>query len=880
MIGSLAPEQATMHKLLHSLSRALLGLSSFALLGPSSFALLAAPSIAQTPSPELPKEIIPKHWLVIAPLDHSGRRPFHPDEVFARHLLARDSAPPAKEEKLTGELGKEQAWQEREAKPDGSLPAEIGGEIGYAYTSIDSPAERVMLAKLSGASRLFVNGVGFVGDLYGYGFGGVPVALAKGRNDLYVAGVRDGLKLELTATSDRIVFGAWDSTLPDVVAGDRTDSMLHCSVLVLNASTSAVDIQVLPDTSNTPFEPRTGYAKLESLCLAKVPFEIEVARAIPETLGDISFPLFLEPVAHDPAETTVKGSLSIAVRAAKDARRLTFLSFVDDSVQQCSILPPTGKREILPPKVVLTLHGAGVDSLAQIRSYSPKEDFLLIAPTNRRPYGFDWQDWGRINVFEALQAGQSWMSTHGTPLYLTGHSMGGHGTWSLAANYPDRFVAIAPSAGWASFDTYGKRPDGALREMWLAADGSSDTLALVTNLKHTPAYILHGTADDNVPVAEAHRMEEALKAIGAKPLTHYQEGAGHWWDGDASPGVDCVDWPGIFDLFRATPAPPTPTEIDFTCADPSVNPTDAWIDLLQPLHYGGRLQIKASFDKEKHRLVVETQNVRRFRLNSTFPWTLKSCSIAGQDVDSRLPACYLRTGSDWNREGLSSEFSDMYWTDLARGVMSGEKTPVASGPFKRAFDQGFALVYGTHGTADENRELFERARSDLETWWYRANGSPRLESDDQCKVSHSSRLIPNNVILYGNADTNSAWTWLLGEGGPIEAKRGSMKLGEHEWKGDDLGAVFVRPSRIDANHKDVPACLVGAFADTGVRGARLGYTLAPFVSGVGYPDYALFDSEMLAKGDGGVLAAGWFDHAWKLDGSGYVRAETSTTEKK
>jgi len=36
------------------------------------------------------------------------------------------------------------------------------------------------------------------------------------------------------------------------------------------------------------------------------------------------------------------------------------------------------------------------------------------------------------------------------------------------------------------------------------------------------------------------------------------------------------------------------------------------------------------------------------------------------------------------------------------------------------------------------------------------------------------------------------------------------------------------------------------------------------VSGVGYPDYALFSDAILAKGDAGVLAAGWFDHAWGL----------------
>ena len=31
-----------------------------------------------------------------------------------------------------------------------------------------------------------------------------------------------------------------------------------------------------------------------------------------------------------------------------------------------------------------------------------------------------------------------------------------------------------------------------------------------------------------------------------------------------------------------------------------------------------------------------------------------------------------------------------------------------------------------------------------------------------------------------------------------------------------------------------------------------------------FPDYMVFGSDVLAKGDAGVRAAGWFDHAWRL----------------
>ena len=41
-------------------------------------------------------------------------------------------------------------------------------------------------------------------------------------------------------------------------------------------------------------------------------------------------------------------------------------------------------------------------------------------------------------------------------------------------------------------------------------------------------------------------------------------------------------------------------------------------------------------------------------------------------------------------------------------------------------------------------------------------------------------------------------------------------------------------------------------------------SLSLFISGVGYPDYAVYGPEVLAQGDGGVLAAGFLDHRWQL----------------
>lgn len=83
-------------------------------------------------------------------------------------------------------------------------------------------------------------------------------------------------------------------------------------------------------------------------------------------------------------------------------------------------------------------------------SYSKKSWLHLVAPINRRPFGFDWEDFGRADAIEVLELAQAKLRHDPSRIYLTGHSMGGHGTWHIGSTFPDRFAAIGPSAGWVS----------------------------------------------------------------------------------------------------------------------------------------------------------------------------------------------------------------------------------------------------------------------------------------------------------------------------------------------------------------------------------------------------------------------------------------------
>lgn len=194
--------------------------------------------------------------------------------------------------------------------------------------------------------------------------------------------------------------------------------------------------------------------------------------------------------------------------------------------------------------------------------------------------------------------------------------------------------------------------------------------------------------------------------------------------------------------------------------------------------------------------------------------------------------------------------------------------------FKHAFGSRFLLVVPTGGDEAENAASLARARHDAEVWWYRGNGRGEIVTDERLLAARAERQRPQdflrNVILYGNRDTNRAWDLLVPESSPIDVRRNALRVGDRTWVGDDLGALAVRPKPRHIRTAP-PSIVMGLAASTGPRGDRVGATLPLFVSGVGWPAYTAFSSRVLTEGDGGVLAAGWYDAVWQLDGRGFVR---------
>lgn len=160
--------------------------------------------------------------------------------------------------------------------------------------------------------------------------------------------------------------------------------------------------------------------------------------------------------------------------------------------------------------VILFLHGAGErgsnlddvkrHGIARIVEERPDFPFITISP--QCPRG---QYWSVMRLSALLDEAIATYQIDLNRVYLTGMSMGGYGTWYLAAAQPQRFAAIAPVCG-------GGNPDAAYK------------------LKALPVWAFHGARDPVVPLSESEAMVAALQACGGNVrFTVYPEASHDSW---------------------------------------------------------------------------------------------------------------------------------------------------------------------------------------------------------------------------------------------------------------------------------------------------------------------------------------------------------------
>ncbi len=156
--------------------------------------------------------------------------------------------------------------------------------------------------------------------------------------------------------------------------------------------------------------------------------------------------------------------------------------------------------------LVLFLHGSGESgkNVHRVKTHGPAKladvnapfPFILVSPQSAR------RGWDSDKLNALLDEVIKQHRVDKDRVYLTGLSMGGYGTWDLAAAHPEKFAAIAPICG-----------------------GGDPTDAAA--LAKLPIWVFHGAKDKTVTLDKSTKMVEAIKAAGGNPkFTVYPE-AGH-----------------------------------------------------------------------------------------------------------------------------------------------------------------------------------------------------------------------------------------------------------------------------------------------------------------------------------------------------------------
>ncbi len=777
-------------------------------------------------------------------------------DAVQRQIILGQFQPPRAGEIVKRPDGPDRTWTPLDAKEGVFHSPSLQG--GYLFTTYHSDSARTAILQAQGHNLVYVNGEPRVGDPYSTGYVSLPVPIVEGDNHFLFQIGRGSLKARLLVPRARATIEPADRTLPDLVVGISAQAL--GSVLIVNASETALENTVLSAQIGGGPSTETALPTLPPHSVRKVAFRFDCP-AFP-TIGKARLALRLAS-ADDPSGALDTTAIDLDIVEPTVARKITFPSRIDGSIQYYAFLPAAeDPTQTTPPGLIVSLHGASVEAINQARVYTPKPWAHLVAPTNRRPFGFDWEDWGRQDALEVLELAQKTLQTDPSRTWLTGHSMGGHGTWHLGVTYPDRFAAIAPSAGWVSMFSYaGARaledPDpvvGLFRRAMLP----SDTLSLSPNLAALGVYILHGDADDNVPVTQARIMRERLGEFHPDFAYHEQPGVSHWW------GNQCCDWPPLMRFLqnRSIPENSQVRRVDFLTANPAISARCHWAVIEAQTHSSDLSEIHLSADPDKARIEGTTRNVARLRLDvSAFkPGEPMSVVLDGQEVRGMPPAGMVavlwveRAGDSWFR---------------ADTPQATEKSPERSGPFKQAFSHNMIFVYGTGGSTEENAWSLARARYDAETFWYRGNGSVDVVPDSEFDPASNT---DRSVILYGNADTHGDWSALLAES-PVQVHRDSVQIGGRSLSGEGLACLFLRPRPGSST-----AC-VGVVSGTGMKGFRLTDRLPYFVSGVAYPDLFVLDDQSLIHGFDGVRAAGYFGGDWSVDAGEILFREEETIPK-
>ena len=529
-----------------------------------------------------------------------------------------------------------------------------------------------------------------------------------------------------------------------------------------------------------------------------------------------------------------------------------YRSKIDDSVQPYGLVIPPELDRTKPCPLYVWLHGRG-DKQTDLgfvldRQQNPgtiqPTDGIVLHPFGRYCNAFKYA--GEADVLEAIEAVQKNYSIDPDRIVLWGFSMGGAGTWHLAAHYPDRWVAASPGAGFAETARYQNLNLAEIPAAEQALWNLYDAPAYTRNLFNLPLIAYSGARDKQIQAARV--MEQAFAAEG-RTLRHL-----------IGPDTDHRYHPETLAELSRQMAEHVRQGLDRYPQRVSLQTCTLrysrvhWVEALALGQHWRDARIDAELVGPR-RIKVETKNVTELALYPAWPGEAfeagATIEIDGQTVEVPRqsvprPTVFLdRSSGKW---ALFGTFFSRSYLRKRRGL---------TGPIDDIWQEPFIVVLPSGKCASPAVEAWTQAEmAHFRDRWRRLfRGELRTKYDHE--VTYEDMLL-NHVVLWGDPAANSI-TRKVAPYLPFAWNKQEIKVGSKSFAADSHVPALIYGNPITT----YPArCVVLNSGPT----FREGHDHTNSQQTPKLPDWAVIDlsEPPSALRPGRIAAAGFFDEAWAL----------------
>jgi dienelactone hydrolase len=518
-----------------------------------------------------------------------------------------------------------------------------------------------------------------------------------------------------------------------------------------------------------------------------------------------------------------------------------YMSRVDGSIQPYGVVVGGGYRP--GGRLDVWLHGRD-EKLTELRflrermksvgEFAP-EDAVVVHPYGRFCNAFKFA--GETDVMEAME--------HATRAYgadpgrraIRGFSMGGGGTWHLAAHHPGLWRAAAPGAGFAETAEYTgilkKEPELPVWEQRLWSMYNATDYA--ANLRQVPLVAYSGEKDRQIQAAQV--MERALRAEGLT-LDHI-----------IGPGVEHKYEPAAkrevarrVDGMMSTPSPEWPAldltthTLRFPAGEGSV-----WARFEGLKQHWERARLRARVEAGNV-IVVDTMGVTAFSLRR--PPGLLSGAFAVKVDGQQIPVSAKAASAEpWHFDQR-----DGRWQLQGGQTFTSGKRPGLQGPIDDAFMDAFIVVVPTGPASGPVDAWVDRQwRQFTKDWRGQFRGECRVVKDVDVTAED---LRDHHVVVWGTPQSNRLLARMARKL-PLRWEGERIRHGQREVARGNVVPVLIAPNPLSSDRYVV---------------VNSGHTFAAWTGTNARQTPRLPDWTVLVlEGGGGsrVVEAGFFDEDWR-----------------